>query len=407
MGFEDILYEKADGVAMTSAGATSADDPYRDLRDGVRRICADFGDEYWRQCDADHEFPWAFYRAFADAGYVGIAIPEHYGGGGGGITEASILLEEIAASGAAMNGCSSIHLSVFGMNPVVKHGSEEMKRRYLPPVASGELHVSFGVTEPDAGTDTTNISSRATRTDGGYLIRGRKIWNTKGHIADKCLLLARTTALADVDRRTDGMTLFLCDMKAPEVDITPIDKLGRNAVASCEVVYDDLFVPAADVVGEVGRGFHHLLDGLNPERILLAAEALGIGRVSVRRAVAYANERVVFGRRIGQNQGIAFPLADAHMRLRGAELMIRHASALYDAGLACGEEANTAKYLAADAAYEAADRAVQTHGGMGYATEYDVERYWREARLIRIAPISQEMVQNYVAEHVLGLPRSY
>ena len=392
---------------MNPADAASAEDPYGDLRDAVRRVCADFPDEYWRRCDADHEFPWAFYRAFADAGYVGIAIPEEHGGGGAGITEASVLLEEIAASGAAMNGCSSIHLSVFGMNPVVKHGSEEMKRRYLPLVASGELHVSFGVTEPDAGTDTTNISTRASRTNGGYLIRGRKIWNTKGHIADKCLLLARTTPLSDVERRTEGMTLFLCDMKVPEVEITPIDKLGRNAVASCEVVYDDVFVSEADVVGEVGRGFHHLLDGLNPERILLAAEALGIGRVALRRAVDYANERVVFGRPIGQNQGIAFPLADAHMRLRAAELMIRHASALYDAGLACGEEANTAKYLAADAAYDAADRAVQTHGGMGYATEYDVERYWREARLIRIAPISQEMVQSYVSEHVLGLPRSY
>jgi acyl-CoA dehydrogenase len=293
------------------------------------------------------------------------------------------------------------------MNPVVKHGSESMKRTYLPRVASGELHVSFGVTEPDAGTDTTNISTRATKVDGGYRIRGRKIWNTKAHIAEKCLLLARTTPLEDAAKRTDGMTLFLVDLQVPEVDIQPIAKVGRNAVASCEVSFDDLFVAADDVVGEEGRGFHHLLDGLNPERILLAGEAFGIGRVAIRRAVAYANQRVVFGRPIGQNQGIAFPLADAYIRLRAAELMIREASARYDAGLPCGEEANAAKYLAADAAYEAADRAVQTHGGMGYATEYDVERYWREARLIRIAPISQEMILNYTAEHVLGLPRSY
>ena len=383
------------------------DDPHRELREGVRRICVDFPDEYWRECDAGHEFPWTFYKAFADAGWVGIAIPEEYGGGGAGITEASILLEEIAASGACLNGCSAIHLSVFGMNPVVKHGTDEMKATYLPRVASGELHVSFGVTEPDAGTDTTNISTKATKVDGGYRIRGRKIWNTKAHIAEKCLLLTRTTALKAVAKRTDGMTLFLVDLQVPEVDIQPIPKLGRNAVASCEVSFDDLFVADADLVGEEGRGFQHLLDGLNPERILLAAEALGIGRAAIRRAVAYGNERVVFGRPIGKNQGIAFPLADAHMRLRAAEMMVRDASARYDAGLPCGEEANSAKYLAADAAYEAADRAVQTHGGMGYATEYDVERYWREARLIRIAPISQEMILNYVAEHVLGLPRSY
>ncbi len=382
-------------------------DPHLELRDGVRRICADFPDEYWRRCEADHAFPWAFYQAFADAGWVGVAIPAEFGGGGAGITEASILLEEIAASGACLNGCSAIHLSVFGMNPVVKHGSDWMKATYLPRVASGELHVSFGVTEPDAGTDTTNISTRATKVDGGYRVRGRKIWNSKGDIAEKCLLLARTTPLADVSKRTDGMTLFLIDMKVPEIGIEPIPKLGRNAVTSCEVSFDDAFVSDADVVGEVGRGFKQLIDGLNPERILLAAEALGIGRVAVRRAVAYANDRVVFGRPIGKNQGISFPLADAHMRLRAAEMMIREASARYDAGLPCGEEANSAKYLAADAAFQAADHAIQTHGGMGYATEYDVERYWREARLIRIAPISQEMVLNYVAEHVLGLPRSY
>ena len=382
-------------------------DPHEDLRAAVRTICAAFPDEYWREREAGHEFPWAFYDAFAQAGWVGIAFPEQFGGGGAGITEASILLEEIAASGACLNGASAIHLSVFGMNPVVKHGSEWMKQTYLPQVATGELHVSFGVTEPDAGTDTTAISTRATKVDGGYRIRGRKLWNTKGHIAEKCLLLARTTPLDEVAKRTDGMTLFLIDMKVPEVDVQPIPKLGRNAVASCEVSFDDAFVDDRDVVGTVGRGFHHLLDGLNPERILLAGEAIGIGRVAIRRAVAYANERVVFGRPIGQNQGLAFPLADAHMRLRAAEMVVRAASARYDAGLPCGEEANAAKYLAADAAFDAADRAVQTLGGMGYATEYDVERYWREARLLRIAPISQEMVLNYTAEHVLGLPRSY
>lgn len=382
-------------------------DPHADLREAVRAICRDFPDEYWRDREAAHEFPWAFYDAFAAGGWVGIAIPEAYGGGGAGITEAAIMLEEIAASGACLNGCSGIHLSVFGMNPVVRHGSEAMRQKYLPRVVSGDLHVSFGVTEPDAGTDTTNISTRASKVKGGWRIRGRKVWNSKATIAEKCLLLARTTPLEEVAKRTDGMTLFLVDMRVPEVDITEIQKLGRNAVSSCEVSFDDAFVSDDDLVGELGRGFHHLLDGLNPERILLAAEALGIGRASIRRAVAYATERHVFGRPIGQNQGLSFPLADAHMRLRAAEMMVRTASALYDAGMPCGEEANSAKYLAAQAAYDAADRAVQTLGGMGYAVEYDVERYWREARLVRIAPISQEMILNYVAEHVLRLPRSY
>ena len=378
-----------------------------DIRDGVRRVCSKFDDVYWRERDDTHEFPWDFYEALADGGWIGVAIPEEFGGAGRGITEASIVLEEVAASGAAMNGCSAIHLSIFGMNPVVKHGTEEMKRTYLPRVASGELHVAFGVTEPDAGIDTTNIRTFARPVDGGYLVRGQKIWTTKAPYCDKVLLLVRTTALEDCAKRTDGMTLLLADLQRPEVDIRPIPKAGRNAVVSCEVRYDDLFVAESDRVGEEGRGFHYLLDGLNPERILVGAEALGIGWAALRRAVAYASERVVFGRAIGTNQGVAFPLADAHMRLRAAEYVLRDASRRYDDGLPCAEQANTAKYLAAEAGYFAADRAMQTHGGMGYAKEYDVERYWREARLMRIAPVPQEMVLNYVAEHVLGLPRSY
>ncbi len=378
-----------------------------DLREGVRRVCSQFDDEYWSKCDADHEFPWAFYDALAEGGWVGICIPEEFGGGGRGITEASILVEEIAASGAAMNGCSAIHLSIFGMNPVVKHGTTEQREKYLPRIADGSLHVSFGVTEPDAGTDTSRISTRATKVDGGYTVRGRKVWMTKASISEKVLLLVRTTPRDEVDKPTQGMTLLLADLKDPAVSINPIEKLGRNAVVSCEVGFDDLFVPESDRLGAEGDGFRLLLDGLNPERILLAGEALGIGRVALSRAVGYANERVVFDRPIGQNQGLAFPLADAHMRLRAAELAVRDASDRYDAGLPCGEAANTAKYLAAEAGYLAADRALQTHGGMGYASEYHVERYWREARLMRIAPVSQEMVLNYVSEHVLGLPRSY
>lgn len=382
-------------------------DPHEELRDGVRRVCADFDDDYWRRCDADHEFPWAFYDALAAGGWIGICIPEEFGGGGSGITEASILMEEVAASGAAMNGASAIHLSIFGMNPVVKHGTAEQKQRYLPRIADGSLHVSFGVTEPDAGTDTTRISTRATKVDGGYLVQGRKVWMTKATVSEKVLLLVRTTPVDQVEKKTHGMSLLLADLKDPAVDIRPIDKMGRNAVASCEVGFDDLFVPDEDLLGAEGRGFHLLLDGLNPERILIAAEALGIGRAALRRATNYANERIVFDRPIGKNQGLAFPLADAHMQLRGAELAIRDAAARYDAGLPCGEAANTAKYLAAEAAFAAADRAIQTHGGMGYASEYHVERYWREARVMRLAPVSQEMVLNYVAEHVLGLPRSY
>ena len=383
------------------------EDTHEAIREGVRRVCSKFDDAYWRRCDAEHEFPWAFYDAMAEGGWVGIAIPEEWGGGGQGITEASIVLEEVAASGAAMNGCSALHLSIFGMNPVVKHGSDWMKLTYLPQVVDGSLHVAFGVTEPDAGTDTTSITTTARRVDGGYLVRGRKVWTTKALLCQKVLLLVRTTPLADVARRTDGMTLFLADLQKPEVDIRAIDKLGRNAVVSCEVRYDDLFVAEEDRVGEEGRGFSYLLDGLNPERILVAAEALGIGRVAIKRAVQYANDRVVFGRPIGKNQGIAFPLAQSHAALHAAELVIREASWRYDNGLPCAEHANTAKLVAAEAAFDAADRALQTHGGMGYAKEYDVERYWREARLMKIAPISQEMVLNYLAEHVLGLPRSY
>ena len=383
------------------------DDDLELIRQGVRQVCRDFDDVYWRGCDEEHRFPWAFYEAMAAGGWIGIAIPEEFGGGGRGITEASVVLEEVAASGAAMNGASAIHLSIFGMNPVVKHGSPAMQAEYLPRVASGELHVAFGVTEPDAGTDTTSITTRAWRDGDHYVVRGRKVWTTKALDCQKVLLLVRTTPLEDCARRTDGMTLLLADLQRPEVDIRPIPKVGRNAVASCEVRYDDLPVAVTDLVGEEGRGFYHLLDGLNPERILVASEALGTGKVALRRAVAYAKERVVFGRPIGQNQGISFPLAEAHARLHAAELVIREASWRYDQGLPCGEQANLAKWLAADAAFEAADQAVQTHGGFGYAKEYDVERYWREARLFRIAPISQELVLSYVAEHVLGLPRSY
>jgi acyl-CoA dehydrogenase len=377
------------------------------IRDAVARVCADFPDEYWSEKDTKHEFPWDFYNAMSEAGWIGVAIPEAYGGSGRGITEASIVLETVAASGAAMNGATPLHLSMFGMEPVVKYGTEEMKQKYLPRVASGEMHVAFGVTEPDAGTDTTSITTFARREGDNYIVRGRKVWTTKALQSERVLLLVRTTPKDKVDRKTDGMTLLLAELQRDEVTISPIDKVGRNAVATCEVVYDDLPVKITDRVGEEGKGFSYLISGLNAERILIAAEALGIGKASLRRAVNYANERVVFGRPIGKNQGVAFPLAEAKMRLDAAELMIRKAAWMLDNGQACGAEANMAKWLAADACFQAADQAMQTHGGFGYAKEYHVERYWREARLMRIAPISQEMIQNYVSEHVLGLPRSY
>jgi len=377
------------------------------IREAVRAVCAGFDDDYWAACEAEHRFPWDFYEAMAAGGWIGIAIPEAYGGGGQGIRAAAAVLEEVAASGACMNGASAVHLSIFGMHPVVVHGTEEMKRRFLPRVADGALHVAFGVTEPDAGTDTTRITTRAVRDGDTYVVNGRKVWTTKALECDRILLLTRTTPLADCDRPTDGMTLFLVDRHAEGVGATAIPKMGRNAVASCETTYDDVVVPVEDRVGEEGDGFRCLLAGLNAERILIAAEALGMGRAALDKAVAYAGERVVFGRPIGQNQGIAFPLAEAHAKLRAAGLMVREAAERIDAGLPCGEEANLAKYLAAEAGFFAADRAVQTHGGFGYATEYHVERYFREARLPRIAPISQELVLAYVAQHVLGLPRSH
>jgi acyl-CoA dehydrogenase len=382
-------------------------DDHDAIRHGIRTICADFTDEYWAAKDEAHEFPWEFYAELATGGWIGIAIPEEFGGGGRGITEASVMLEEIAASGAAMNGCSAIHLSIFGMEPVRRYGSPELVGEVLPRVATGDLHVAFGVTEPDAGTDTTAIRTRAVRDGDEYVVHGAKVWTTKAPYCEMCLLLVRTTPREECARPTDGMTLLLVDLQEPEVDIRPIPKLGRNAVVSCEVRYDGLRVPLGRRIGEEGRGFTYLLDGLNPERILIASEALGIGRAAMRRATDYARERIVFGRPIGQNQGIAFPLAEAHMKLHAAELAVREASWRFDEGLPCAEAANTAKYLAAEAAFFACDRALQTHGGMGYAREYHVERYWREARLMLIAPVSQEMVCNYISTNVLGLPKSY
>jgi acyl-CoA dehydrogenase len=377
-----------------------------DIRDGVAGLLKRFPPTYWSEMDERHEFPWEFYRSFAGAGWLGIAIPKEYGGAGFGIQEAAILLEEVAASGAGMNGCSAMHLTIFGINTLVKHGSAQLREEILPAVVDGSLHVCFAVTEPDAGTDTTRIRTTAVRDGDTYVVNGRKVWITKAGDSQKMVLLTRTTP-RDEARPTDGLTLFLADVDSNFVDVRPIPKMGRNAVASNEVAIRGLPVPARNRIGEEGRGFRYLLDGLNPERILLAHEALGLGRASIEQASRYARERIVFDRPIGQNQGIAFPLAEARMRLDAARLMARLAAWRYDRGEPCGAEANMAKFLCADAGFQATDVALQTHGGMGYAKEFHIERYFREARLLRLAPVSQEMVLNYVAQHVLGLPKSY
>ncbi|WP_405995740.1 acyl-CoA dehydrogenase family protein [Streptomyces sp. NBC_00986] len=377
------------------------------IRKSVAGLLRDFDDQYWMEKDQAHEFPTEFYDTVAGGGWLGITIPEAYGGHGLGITEASLLLEEVARSGGGMNAASAIHLSIFGMHPVVVHGSEELKRRTLPRIASGDLHVCFGVTEPGAGLDTASITTYARRDGDHYVVNGRKVWISKAIESEKILLLTRTSKADEVAKKTDGMTLFLTDIDRDRIDIRPITKMGRNAVTSNELFIDDLRIPVEDRVGEEGQGFRYLLDGLNPERMLIAAEALGIGRASLDKAVQYGKERVVFGRPIGMNQAIQFPLADSLAHLDAAELVLRKATWLYDNGRPCGREANTAKYLCADAGFTAADRALQTHGGMGYSEEYGVSRYFREARLMRIAPISQEMILNYLGSHTLGLPRSY
>ncbi|GAA3981383.1 acyl-CoA/acyl-ACP dehydrogenase [Thermobifida alba] len=385
----------------------SKDTVHEDIRAAVRDLCANFSDDYWMEHDQSQEFPWDFYNAVVKGGWLGLTVPTEYGGGGLGVTEAAIVEQEIAASGAGMNGCSAVHIGIFGFEPIIKHGSEDLKQRFLPRLVTGDLHVSFAVTEPDAGTDTTNLSTFARKVDGGWLVSGKKVWITKAQEAERLILLARTTPRDQVAKKTDGLTLFFAPMDRERVTVRPIPKMGRNAIDTNELFIDDLFVADEDVIGEVGKGFRTILAGLNAERVISANAAIGIGRAALRRATNYAKERTVFGRPIGQNQGIAFPLAEALIKLDAADVMCQRAAWLIDNGHPSGREANAAKYLAAEAGFFAADAALSAHGGYGYSKEYHIERYFREARLMRIAPISQEMVLNYVAEHVLGLPRSY
>lgn len=383
----------------------AVDETHEAIRQAVRALCAKFDDTYWMERDEKHEFPWDFYDAVAEAGWLGLTLPEEYGGGGLGVTEAAIVEREISASGAGMAGCSAVHIGIFGFEPLIRHGSQSLKDRFLPRAVSGDLHVSFAVTEPDAGTDTLNLTTAARKVDGGWLVNGKKVWITKAQEAERMFLLVRTSPREGKAHR--GLTLMFATLDPEHVKIREIPKLGRHAVDTNELFIDDLFVADEDVIGEVGEGFKVILGGLNAERVISANAALGLGEAALRRSVAYAGERVVFGRPIGQNQLIAGQLAEARIRLDAAAAICDKAAWMVDHDIPCGREANEAKFLASEAGFNAADVAINVHGGYGYAREYHVERYFREARLNRIAPISQEMVLNYMAEHVLGLPRSY
>ena len=377
------------------------------IRDSVARLCANYDADYWLRRDRDGGFPDDFAADLAAAGWLGIAMPPEYGGAGLGVTEAAIMMQTIAESGAGFSGASAVHINLFGPHPIVVHGTDEQKRRFLPPLIAGEDRTCFGVTEPNAGLNTTQIETRAERTNDGWIVHGRKLWTSTAQSANKILLLARTTPRDRVEKPTQGISLFYTDFDRDYVEVREIEKMGRKAVDSNAVFIDGLPVPQENLIGEEGRGFYYLLDGLNPERILVGAEAVGLGRAALRRATTYAREREVFGRPIGQNQAIQHPLAESWAELEAANLMVFKAAALYDAGEPCGAEANAAKYLGGEAGYRACERAVMTHGGMGYAKEYHVERYLRESFVARIAPVSREMILNYIGEKVLDLPKSY
>ncbi|GAB3378139.1 acyl-CoA/acyl-ACP dehydrogenase [Spongiibacter taiwanensis] len=382
-------------------------DLQKEIDESVRKVCSEFTDEYWMECDDKARFPEEFYNAMAQSGWLGITMPEELGGAGLGVTEAAIMMHAVAASGGGQSAASAIHINLFGPHAIVVHGSDEQKKRWLEPLIQGQQKACFGVTEPDAGLDTTSIKTFAKKVDGGYIVNGRKMWTSTGQEAHKIVLLARTTPKEDCKRPTDGMTLFYADLDRTKIEVRRIKKLGRNAVDSNATYIDDYFIPDSDVIGEVGKGFYYLLDSLNPERVLVGIEAIGIGRAALDKAAQYAKERVVFGRPIGQNQGIQHPLAEAWTYLESAYFMCLRAANLYDNGLPCGAEANAAKFLSARAAFDACTKSVLTHGGMGYAREYHVERLFRESILPRIAPVTEQMILSFIGERVLGLPKSY
>ena len=377
------------------------------IRAAIARICSRFDDQYWFDRDHDGRFPEELYRALADDGWLGMCIAEEYGGAGLGVTEAAIMMQAIAQSGGGMSAASSVHINLFGLNPVAVFGNEEQRRRMLPPVARGEVKSCFGVTEPNTGLNTTQLKLRAVKKGDRYVVNGQKVWISTAKVAHKILLLARTTPLEEVAKPTRGLSLFYTDFDRSRITVHEIEKMGRKCVDSNELFFENFEIPAEDLIGEEGRGFEYILHGMNPERVLIAAEAVGLGRVALERAAGYARERIVFNRPIGKNQGIQHPLARNWMELEAANLMVMKAAWEYDQGLDCGASANAAKYLAGEAGFNACQQAIMTHGGFGYAKEYHVERYLRESLIPRIAPISPQLVLCFIAEKVLGMPKSY
>lgn len=377
------------------------------IREAVFKLCAQFSDDYWLKKDTDGDYPLDFHRIFSDAGWLGIAMPKEYGGAGLGITEAAILVQAVTESSAGGAGASSIHLNIFGLNPVVVFGNDAQKRRFLPPLMEGKERACFAITEPNTGSNTLKLKTKAVRDGDHYVVKGEKVWTSSAQVAQKILLLARTQEPSEVSKPTLGLTLFYTDLDRSRVEIRRIEKMSRKAIDANQLFIDGLRIPVEDRIGEEGKGFEYILHGLNPERILVAAEAVGLGRNALKRAAQYANDRVVFDRPIGQNQGIQHPLAEAWMELETANLMMLKAATLYDQGKPCGAEANTAKYMCAEAGFKAAQTAVFTHGGYGYAKEFHVERLMREVMLFRLAPVSPQLIKCFIAEKVLGLPRSY
>ncbi|WP_297722728.1 acyl-CoA dehydrogenase family protein [Limnohabitans sp. Rim8] len=377
------------------------------IRDGIFEVCKPFDEAYWLDRDRNGGFPLDFHKAIADAGYLGICMPEEYGGSGLGILDAAIMVQAISESGAGMSGVSAIHMNIFGLNPVVIYGTQEQKQRILPPLIAGKEKACFAVTEPNTGLNTTQLKTFAKKEGDRYIVNGRKVWISTAQVTEKMLLLARTTPLEECKNPTDGLSLFYTDLDRRYIDVVEIEKLGRKAVDSNELFIDNLPVPECDLIGKEGDGFRSILHSINPERALAAAGAIGLGRVALKRAAKYAGERIVFNRPIGMNQGVQHPLAKCWMELEAANLMVMNAAWRYDQGLPCGAESNAAKYLAGESGFHACETAVLTHGGFGYAKEYHVERYFRESMLLRIAPISIQLIMCYIAEKVLGLPRSY
>jgi acyl-CoA dehydrogenase len=376
------------------------------IRDAIEKVCAPFDADYWLHKDREGGFPDDFHRALADAGWLGIAMPEEYGGAGLGISEAALMMHTISATGAGLSGASAVHLNIFGLHPVVVFGTAEQKQRWLPPLIQGKDRACFGVTEPNTGLNTLKLKTNAVRSGDHYVVHGQKVWISTAQVANKILLLARTTPIEEC-KGTEGLSLFYTDLDRKTIEVREIEKLGRKCVDSNQVFIDGLRIPVEDRVGEEGKGFSYILHGLNPERILIASEAVGLGRAALKRAATYANEREVFGRMIGKNQSIQHPLAKSWMELEAAHLMVQKAAWLYDQDLPCAAEANSAKFLAAEAGYGACENAILTHGGMGYAKEYHVERYLRESWIPRLAPVSPQLILCFIAEKVLGLPKSY